>query len=64
MRTEIDRVRTARTGLERRSKCALPPALPDDSVFGFEAQEGPFRYKSTYPPIPLTGLQEELRVGA
>src|SRR5215468_5426558 len=32
--------------------------------FGFEMQEGPFRYKSAHAPVPLTELEEALLVGA
>jgi hypothetical protein len=31
---------------------------------GFEIPEGPFRYKSRHPPLPLTGIEEALLVGA
>ena len=31
---------------------------------GFEMPEGPFRYKSAHPPVPLTELEEALLVGA
>jgi hypothetical protein len=55
--------RSTRPGAIRCSKrsTAGPPGA---SVLGFELQGGPFRYKSTYPPVPLAGLEEELLVGA
>jgi hypothetical protein len=31
---------------------------------GFEIAEGPFRYKSKHPPLPLTEIEEALLVGA
>jgi len=31
---------------------------------GFEMPEGPFRYKSTHAPVPLTELEEALLVSA
>jgi hypothetical protein len=31
---------------------------------GFEMLEGPFRYKSTHAPVPLSELEEALLVGA
>lgn len=31
---------------------------------GFEIAEGPFRYKSNHPPLPLTEIEEALLVGA
>jgi hypothetical protein len=31
---------------------------------GFEMPEGPFRYKSVHPPVPLSQLEESLLIGA
>ena len=31
---------------------------------GFEMPEGPFRYKSAHPPVPLSEIEEALLVGA
>src|SRR4051812_36855800 len=31
---------------------------------GFEIDEGPFRYKSTHPPMPLSEFEEALLVAA